>query len=294
MAISNVSLTNTFDQWRIVTNQMVTVINDIEFTSNLVRTQSNTTPLVITSSVGRGGTLYFDVSTNSSYTNASVDVLATSNAVNKLYIYLDSSVNSVNNYANALGISGNTYANNLGSAGNTYTTSVGISGNTYANAVGASANAYAASLTPDLTAANNWANTIGITSNTYANAVGISGNTYANAVGAAANAYSLTVSNGALTDASTIAWNLDTYQVAVVTLNGSRTMGVPSNMRVGTFLLHVKQNTSGNSTLSFPNTTFKWTAQVAPTLTTTANARDIISFICDGTYMYGSFLPDVR
>lgn len=98
-----------------------------------------------------------------------------------------------------------------------------------------------------------------------------------------------------LTDASTINWNLFLGQVATITLTGTgRTMAAPTNMRVGTYILHVIQDATGNKTITSWNSVFKWPAGVTPTLTTTGSARDMFSFVSDGTNMYGSMLPDVR
>ena len=73
-----------------------------------------------------------------------------------------------------------------------------------------------------------------------------------------------------------------------------RTMGAPTNLKVGTYILHVVQDSGGSKTITTWNSVFKWPAGVAPTLTTTANARDLFSFVSDGTNLYGSFLPDVK
>jgi hypothetical protein len=70
-------------------------------------------------------------------------------------------------------------------------------------------------------------------------------------------------------------------------------MAAPTNLKVQTYILHVLQDATGSRTLTW-NTVFKWPAGVAPTLTTTANARDIFSFVSDGTNLYGSFLPNVK
>lgn len=96
-----------------------------------------------------------------------------------------------------------------------------------------------------------------------------------------------------LTDASTINWNTALGQVATVTLGGNRTMAAPTNLKIGNYILHVIQNGTGNNSLTW-NSVFKWTAGVAPVLTTDAGARDIIMFISDGTNMYGSYLTDVK
>jgi hypothetical protein len=99
--------------------------------------------------------------------------------------------------------------------------------------------------------------------------------------------------NQTLTDAATIAWDTSLGRVATVTLGGNRTMGLPTNLKVGTYILRVRQDATGGRTLAW-NAAFKWTAQTAPTLTTTASAVDVFSFFSDGSLLYGSFLPDVR
>lgn len=96
-----------------------------------------------------------------------------------------------------------------------------------------------------------------------------------------------------LTDATTIAWNTALGQVATITLGGNRTFGAPTNLKVGTYILNVIQDGTGSRTITF-NEVFKFTAGVAPVLTTTAGARDLLTFFSDGTNLYGSYLPDVR
>ena len=96
-----------------------------------------------------------------------------------------------------------------------------------------------------------------------------------------------------LTDATTISWDTSLGQVAYITLGGNRTMAAPTNLKVGTYILHVIQDGSGNRTITW-NSVFKWPAGVAPVLTSTAGRRDLFSFVCDGTNLYGSYLPDVR
>jgi hypothetical protein len=96
-----------------------------------------------------------------------------------------------------------------------------------------------------------------------------------------------------LTDGATISWDVSTGQIATVTLGGNRTVAAPTNLKIGTYILHVIQDATGSRTLTW-NAVFKWPAATAPTLTTTANARDIFSFICDGTNLYGTYVPDVR
>lgn len=90
-----------------------------------------------------------------------------------------------------------------------------------------------------------------------------------------------------LTDGANIAWNLDDGQSAKVTLGGNRTLDNPTNMiDGGTYILRVIQDATGSRTLGF-GTAYKWPGGTPPTLTTTANAVDILSFVSDGTNMYG-------
>ena len=90
-----------------------------------------------------------------------------------------------------------------------------------------------------------------------------------------------------LTDAATIDWNVSGAQVAKVTLAGNRTMAAPTNLKDGaTYILHVIQDGTGTRTITW-NAVFKWPSGTAPTLTTTAAARDILTFVSDGTNLYG-------
>jgi hypothetical protein len=96
-----------------------------------------------------------------------------------------------------------------------------------------------------------------------------------------------------LTDGATINWDTSLGRIATVTLGASRTIAAPTNLKVGTYILYVVQGGSGSYTLTW-NSVFKWTAAVAPPLTTTVGARDVFTFVSDGTNLYGSFIPDVR
>jgi hypothetical protein len=96
-----------------------------------------------------------------------------------------------------------------------------------------------------------------------------------------------------LSDGSTINWNVALGRVATVTIAGSRTMAAPTNLKVGTYILKVVQGGSGSYNITW-NGLFKWTAQTAPTLSTSVGAVDVFSFFSDGSKLYGSFLPDVR
>jgi len=92
--------------------------------------------------------------------------------------------------------------------------------------------------------------------------------------------------NATLTDAATIAWAASTAQTATFTfVSSNRTMGAPTGLVNGAFYaLAVIQN-AGSNTLTW-NSVFKWTGGTAPTLTTTASAKDYFVFRSDGTNLY--------
>lgn len=95
-----------------------------------------------------------------------------------------------------------------------------------------------------------------------------------------------------LTDGANIAWDLNNNQVTSVTLAGNRTLDNPTNMKDGgTYILRVVQDGVGSRTLSF-GTAYKFPSGTAPTLSTGTNAVDILTFVSDGTNMYGVFQGD--
>jgi len=100
------------------------------------------------------------------------------------------------------------------------------------------------------------------------------------------------VAKTGLTDAEIISWDLDVAQSTKVTLTDNRTLANPSNQVEGTtYIIRVIQDSNGSRTLAF-GSVYKWPEGTAPTLTTTANAVDLLCFISDGTNMLGSFNGD--
>lgn len=98
----------------------------------------------------------------------------------------------------------------------------------------------------------------------------------------------------ALTDGANIATDCSTGNVFTVTLGGNRTFTAPTNQVAGaTYIWRITQDATGSRTGTF-NSVFKWPSGVAPTLTTTANANDIISGVSDGTNIYCTFILDAR
>jgi hypothetical protein len=92
--------------------------------------------------------------------------------------------------------------------------------------------------------------------------------------------------NIALTDAATIAWDTTLGQVATFNfVSSNRTMGAPTGMVNGAFYaLCIIQN-AGSNTITW-NAVFKWPASTAPTLSTSAGAKDFFVFRSDGVNMY--------
>ena len=92
--------------------------------------------------------------------------------------------------------------------------------------------------------------------------------------------------NTTLTFDATQDWALTANQVATLTLTGNTTFDAPTQMVDGAFYsLIIIQDGTGGRTASW-NTVFKWAAGTAPTLTTTASAKDILVWRSDGTNMY--------
>ena len=89
-----------------------------------------------------------------------------------------------------------------------------------------------------------------------------------------------------LTDGATITWDVGTSPVAKVTLGGARTISAPTNGATGQFIsLAVIQDATGSRTLTW-NSVYEFTADTAPTLTTTASKADLFVFRYNGTVWY--------
>ena len=85
-----------------------------------------------------------------------------------------------------------------------------------------------------------------------------------------------------LTDGATIDWNMATQAIAKVTLAGNRTLNAPTNGSTGQFAsILVIQDGTGSRTLTW-NAVYEFTADTAPTLTTTANYGDLFTFRYNG------------
>ena len=89
-----------------------------------------------------------------------------------------------------------------------------------------------------------------------------------------------------ITDAAEMTWDACNGHAATVTLGGNRCLHNPSNLAQGSYILKVVQDGTGSRTLS-TGYAYHWPGGVAPTLTTGANAVDILTFWSDGTNLFG-------
>ncbi|NTW33082.1 MAG: hypothetical protein HGB12_10725 [Bacteroidetes bacterium] len=79
---------------------------------------------------------------------------------------------------------------------------------------------------------------------------------------------------------ATVDWNNSNVQE--ITLSTDRSLTFTNGKNGGLYTLIIKQNATGGLTFTWPSNV-KWAGGVAPTLTFTPNAIDIIKFIYDGT-----------
>ena len=99
--------------------------------------------------------------------------------------------------------------------------------------------------------------------------------TFSGAMSATANAY---MAIDALTDASTIAVDMSVGNNFSVTLGGNRTLGNPTNLTAGqSGVIFITQDGTGSRTLAY-SSYWDFPSQTAPTLTTTANAVDVLVY----------------
>ena len=91
-----------------------------------------------------------------------------------------------------------------------------------------------------------------------------------------------------LTSSASITPNFKFGNTFKVTLAHSGALANPINPKDGaTYTIIVTQDGTGSRTMSF-GANYKWAGGTAPTLSTAAGAVDILTFISDGTNMYGT------
>lgn len=95
------------------------------------------------------------------------------------------------------------------------------------------------------------------------------------------------VAIGTVSSAHTLSLTSGTVQTATLTASTACTFTMPTATAGKSFILLLKQAaTTGNGTATF--TGVKWGTAGAPTITATAGAMDILTFVADGTNWYGS------
>ena len=86
-----------------------------------------------------------------------------------------------------------------------------------------------------------------------------------------------------------VSWDLDTQQVATLTLDGDLVLDNPTNMNDGgQYVLRLIQDGTGTRLLTY-GSAYKFPGGTAPTLSTGTTDRDKIGFDSDGTNMDGNF-----
>lgn len=83
----------------------------------------------------------------------------------------------------------------------------------------------------------------------------------------------------ALTFSATVTVNMSQFINATLTLTGNATLGAPTGTKTGqTGNIEVFQDGTGSRTLAYAAGSYIFAGGTAPTLTTTANARDVLSY----------------
>ena len=94
-------------------------------------------------------------------------------------------------------------------------------------------------------------------------------------------ATALTITSG------TVPWNLAENQVATLNVTTNSTMNTPTNFQAGaTYVMLVTQGTGGSNTLSF-STAYKFPGGTVPVLSTGSAQVDVVSFVSNGTVLFG-------
>ena len=98
-----------------------------------------------------------------------------------------------------------------------------------------------------------------------------------------------------LTDAATIAVDMSAFINATVTLAGNRTLGNPTNTKPGqSGVIEIVQDGAGNRTLAY-DTNWEFAGGAAPTLSTAANASDLLFYtVRSSTRIWASLNKDFK
>ena len=99
-----------------------------------------------------------------------------------------------------------------------------------------------------------------------------------------------------LTGGTTFVPDWDNSNVQILTLSGNTNVsGGTSTMKGGSaYTMIIKQSNGGSHTITWDTSVYKWEAGSAPTLSVADGSVDIITFICDGTSLYGLIAKDFQ
>ena len=95
------------------------------------------------------------------------------------------------------------------------------------------------------------------------------------------------VAIGTIGASTTISLTNGTFQTATLTASTPCTVTMPTATAGKSFILILTQAATGMTTCTF--TSVKYPGGTAPTITATASAKDILSFVADGTNWYGTY-----
>lgn len=313
-AYANVLLSDTFDVWRVRTNEVLNRLNEFAVTESSL--YANTLTANVSFTLKAGGTLSLP---GASVTSPMVSFLANTNSY--IGTKISNNVTTTLQTQHIIPAANVTY--NLGSAdfrfnelflagssivlGNTKLTSTGPSGVFKTISLDANGNEVG---TPQVSVTNTYLTSTYVANSTLTSTY-VANSTYQSEISSKANAASPTFSgtvdlgggtidsaganilNQTLSEAANTVWDSSAGQVAYLTIGADRHINRPTNMKTGSYILRVTQANSGSHTLTW-SSAFKWPAGVVPTLTTTNGAVDLFSFVGDGTHLYGSYITDVK
>jgi hypothetical protein len=93
--------------------------------------------------------------------------------------------------------------------------------------------------------------------------------------------------------ATPITWDAGQAQVVTLTLIGDRTLALPTNLPIGTIILHVLQDATGNRNLTFASG-YNFIQDTAPAYSKVAGERTVFAFVSDGAQLWASYLPGYK
>jgi hypothetical protein len=92
-----------------------------------------------------------------------------------------------------------------------------------------------------------------------------------------------------LSYSSTITWNVSNGTNSMVTLTGNAALVISNPVAGQLYRIRIKQGSGGSHLITaWPDSTL-WSTGTPPTLSTTLNALDLVTFYYDGTHFYGDF-----